>query len=97
MHGERRGGIERGSSPNELPSDADLLRDTHTHTYTRLIFLHPLKSFNISFTTSCFSQIPLSSNSAAAFEGECDQNTGGGGVFKKKKENWPEGVWGLGA
>lgn len=92
MHGEREEGIERGSSPNELPSDADLLRDTHTH--TRLIFLHPLKSFNISFTTSWFSQIPLSSSSAAAFEGECDQR-GRGYVLKKKALAW--GRLGLGA
>lgn len=93
MHGEREEGIERGSSPNELPSAADLLRETHTHTH--LIFLHQLDSFNISFTASCFSQIPLSSKSAGAFEDECDQNSGGGGVFKKKKKSPGLGAFGF--
>lgn len=75
---ERRGGIAWGYSPNELPHAAGLLREVsarthacsrahaHRHTHTllpRLIFPHPLDSFNISFTASCFSQIPPSSKS----------------------------------
>lgn len=64
-----------------------MCRCTHTHTQisTLLIFPHPLSSFNIGFTASCFSQIPLSSKSAAAFEDKCDQN-GGGRWFKKKSD-----------
>lgn len=93
--GGERGGIAWGSSPNELPSAIGLLRDISTHTYTHqlllfhsspLIFSHPLNSFNISFTASCFSQIPLSSESAVAFEDKCDQNRGRGCILKKKKK-----------
>lgn len=64
----------------------------HTHTTTTtffhsssLIFSHPLNSFNISFTASCFSQIPPSSKSAVAFEDKCDQNRSRGCKKKKKK------------
>lgn len=41
-----------------------------------LIFLHQLDSFNISFTASCFAQIPPSSEGAGAFEDKCDQSRG---------------------
>lgn len=90
MHGERE---ERGlrGAPTQMNFPALLISSgTHTHTpthaHTHLIFLHPLKSSNISFTASCFSQIPLSTKSAVVFEDKCDQSRGGGGVLKRKKK-----------
>lgn len=80
-----RGGIAWGSSPNDLPSAVGLLGDITIHTTTTTffdssphIFPHPLNSFNISFTASCFPQITPSSESAVAFEDKCDQNWGRG-------------------
>lgn len=84
--GERGGGLRGAPAQMNFPTllvSSGIYLYTHTHPTTflyssTLIFSHPLNSFNISFTASCFSQILPSSKPAVAFEDKCDLNRGRG-------------------